>query len=312
MLINFLQLTGSALTALAQKKDYVPLTKDLPKGLSTTVNNAPAFISALFVTIILVVTLLAVVWIVLGGIQYMSTDAYSGKSAGKTKIRNALLGLLLAGTSWIILNTINPNLLNINLDFSNQTSSTQQVGGQNTDNDTGGGTTSSPQPGPFDGINRTPGLPSDGSWSADVTVYKDGEVFRVETVYGEDALDCLGNALTAEDFYKRVGGSRYTASVQAGHCTTSTSGGNPVPNYNGSVSLKSEEDIENQENLITAEIVIYEEDPDDPFRKNAVETMTIYGEGIIDCNQQRSAVLDYYNFNQDVPEGFSASQVRGC
>jgi len=50
----------------------------------------------------------------------MSTDAYSGKSEGKKKITNALIGLLLAGLSWVILYTINPRILDINLNYTGE------------------------------------------------------------------------------------------------------------------------------------------------------------------------------------------------
>ena len=55
---------------------------------------------------------LAVVMIVMGGIQYMTSDLVSSKEAGKESIRNAILGLLLGLGAWLILNTINPDLLN--------------------------------------------------------------------------------------------------------------------------------------------------------------------------------------------------------
>jgi hypothetical protein len=53
--------------------------------------------------------------IVIGGVQYLSTDAISGKNEGRKKIENALGGLLLAILAWLILNTINPELLNIKI-----------------------------------------------------------------------------------------------------------------------------------------------------------------------------------------------------
>lgn len=56
--------------------------------------------------------LLAVVMIVIGGIQYATTDAMTDKSGGKEKIMNALWGLLLALTTYLILNTVNPALTN--------------------------------------------------------------------------------------------------------------------------------------------------------------------------------------------------------
>lgn len=55
---------------------------------------------------------LAVVMIVMGGIEYMGSELISEKADGKNKIQNALLGLLIAMGAWALLNTINPNLLN--------------------------------------------------------------------------------------------------------------------------------------------------------------------------------------------------------
>ena len=62
----------------------------------------------------------AVVMIVWGGFDYILTEAVTGKAEGKKKIRNALIGLLLALGSYAILNTINPNLVN-NVSGSNGT-----------------------------------------------------------------------------------------------------------------------------------------------------------------------------------------------
>lgn len=59
--------------------------------------------------------MLAVVMIVLGGFQYATTDSLFDKSDGKGKIQNALWGLLLALTTWLVLNTINPALTNCTL-----------------------------------------------------------------------------------------------------------------------------------------------------------------------------------------------------
>lgn len=56
---------------------------------------------------------LAVIMIVWGGIQYMTSELASSKEEGKKSITNAILGLLLALGAWLILNTINPDLLNV-------------------------------------------------------------------------------------------------------------------------------------------------------------------------------------------------------
>ncbi len=59
-----------------------------------------------------VVAVLAMLMIVMGGIEYM-TGGPSGKQSGKDKIQSAFLGLLLGLGAWIILNTINPKLLDL-------------------------------------------------------------------------------------------------------------------------------------------------------------------------------------------------------
>ncbi len=59
----------------------------------------------------------AVIMIVMGGIEYSTSDLVSSKAAAKDRIQNAILGLLLALCSWLILNTINPDLLNTDIDI---------------------------------------------------------------------------------------------------------------------------------------------------------------------------------------------------
>lgn len=55
----------------------------------------------------------AVFMIVLGGFQYMSSDAYSGKKEGLTRLQNAIYGLLLVLCSYLILRTVDPRLVDI-------------------------------------------------------------------------------------------------------------------------------------------------------------------------------------------------------
>lgn len=68
------------------------------------------WLRAFFTLLIVVAGILAFIMIVIGGIRYATEDAVSGKSEGRKMIENAVLGLVLALGSWVILNTINPNL----------------------------------------------------------------------------------------------------------------------------------------------------------------------------------------------------------
>jgi len=75
------------------------------------------YINIIVNIVIGVAGLLAVVMIIFGGVQYMTTDAIAGKSEAKGTITNAIIGLLIALGSFVILNTINPQLLKIDPDI---------------------------------------------------------------------------------------------------------------------------------------------------------------------------------------------------
>ncbi|MEI7777175.1 MAG: pilin [bacterium] len=110
-MLNFLIKTAYATT-------YTPLAQVPVLGTSINVGGATDlgnYLQKIFAIGIGVAAGLAVIMIVVGGIEYMSTDAIGGKEEGKDRITSALWGLLLALTSWLILNTINPALLNMNL-----------------------------------------------------------------------------------------------------------------------------------------------------------------------------------------------------
>lgn len=64
---------------------------------------------------------LAMGMIVLGGLEYMTSELGSSKESGKKKITGALLGLVLALGSYALLNTINPDLLNTDINIEQQT-----------------------------------------------------------------------------------------------------------------------------------------------------------------------------------------------
>ena len=60
---------------------------------------------------------MAVVMIVIGGIEYMTSELPGNKEHGKERIRNAILGLLIALGAWALLYTINPDLLSTKIDI---------------------------------------------------------------------------------------------------------------------------------------------------------------------------------------------------
>ncbi|MEK7572741.1 MAG: D-alanyl-D-alanine carboxypeptidase family protein [Patescibacteria group bacterium] len=63
-----------------------------------------------------IAAVLAMIMIIKGGFEYMASSLPSGKESGKGTITQAILGLLIALGAYLILFTINPNLLNFCLD----------------------------------------------------------------------------------------------------------------------------------------------------------------------------------------------------
>lgn len=66
-----------------------------------------------------------------GGFEYLTTDAFGKKETAKETIRNALFGLVLILVSFLLLKTINPDLININMNIPcvGQCGDTAVVGG---------------------------------------------------------------------------------------------------------------------------------------------------------------------------------------
>lgn len=81
------------------------VTKD---GEQTGLKNILNFI---FTWGIRVAVLLAVIMIIFGGVEYMTSDAVFNKEDGIHKINAAIIGLILTLSAWLILYTINPRIV---------------------------------------------------------------------------------------------------------------------------------------------------------------------------------------------------------
>ncbi|MEX0934756.1 MAG: pilin [Candidatus Paceibacterota bacterium] len=112
---------GFPQTSSAQTDDTYDLLTPLPLGEGGAVEDTVTtsgfgfseFINDIIVVAIALAAGLAVVMIIIGGIKYMTSVSADGKSSGKEYVTNAVGGLLLALGSFIILNTINPELVQI-------------------------------------------------------------------------------------------------------------------------------------------------------------------------------------------------------
>lgn len=100
---------------------YVPLAPLPGIGDSpgtTTVSSLSGYLTGIFKLMIGLAAALAVIMIMIGGAQMMSTDSITGHDSGKEKIDNAIWGLVLAIAAWLILYTVNPALVNFNLNIT--------------------------------------------------------------------------------------------------------------------------------------------------------------------------------------------------
>lgn len=80
-------------------------------GMTTAPTNIGDYFNKIFLIAIGLCGALAVIMIVIGGVQYMGDESIFGKTKAKDQITNAILGLLIALASYVLLNTINPDLL---------------------------------------------------------------------------------------------------------------------------------------------------------------------------------------------------------
>jgi len=96
-------------TPTVLSNDYTLL---VPVGtLTKAPNNIGEYFNIIFLIAIGVCAVLAVIMIVIGGIQYMGDESIFGKTEAKSKITAAILGLLIALGAYALLNTLNPALL---------------------------------------------------------------------------------------------------------------------------------------------------------------------------------------------------------
>lgn len=93
--------------------DFVPLAPipNLDTGSNATLGS---YINSLFFLIISVAAMLAVIKVVIGGFQYMTqTSSTSATAKARETIRDAIIGLILLLSSYLILSIINPQILTL-------------------------------------------------------------------------------------------------------------------------------------------------------------------------------------------------------
>lgn len=111
LLLFFVFALPGVLLAEYQPLQKLPIENHDQVYKDASEGNFTPYLDGLVTILIGIAASLAVIFITIGGVQYITTDSLTGKESGKETINNALLGLLLALASWLILNTINPDLI---------------------------------------------------------------------------------------------------------------------------------------------------------------------------------------------------------
>ena len=101
-------LTPIAYAATCPAGQYSPIA---PFGTISGCLNLTQYLNQVFTTTIGIAGILAVVIIVVCAVRMMTTGSVAGRSEAKECIYNAIFGVLIAIGSWLLLNTINPQLL---------------------------------------------------------------------------------------------------------------------------------------------------------------------------------------------------------
>ncbi len=101
----------------AQGSVYSPLVDLSNAGQGNQVQTFEQYINFLYGMSIAVAALLAVIKIVIAGAKYMLDDVITGKEQAKQDIQGAILGLLIILSAVIILELINPQLVEKKIEF---------------------------------------------------------------------------------------------------------------------------------------------------------------------------------------------------
>ena len=114
--------TAPVLYAQNTQTDYTVLaplpgtTNSCPTGTDCT-TNFKTYLEGMFTFAIGVSAVLAFIMLSFAGFQYVTTDGIGEKSNARERINNAVYGLLLVIGAYAILYTINPDILNFNLNI---------------------------------------------------------------------------------------------------------------------------------------------------------------------------------------------------
>lgn len=97
--------------ASSYQESYIPLAPLPFEGLNGgSTPSLPSYLQGVFNAVIIVIIVLAVIMIVFAGITHFFSVSATGKEGKRELAWNAVIGLVIALGSWLLLNTISPRL----------------------------------------------------------------------------------------------------------------------------------------------------------------------------------------------------------
>jgi type IV secretory pathway VirB2 component (pilin) len=84
-------------------------------GLENPASDLAKYINILYLLSISLAAMIAVIKIIIAGVRYMFSDLVDSKKTAKKDIVSALFGLIIVMSAVLILEYINPNLIDIKL-----------------------------------------------------------------------------------------------------------------------------------------------------------------------------------------------------
>ena len=116
-------------------QEYKPISV-IPVDYSIGSGDISVYLNDIFTLVLGIAAVLAVIQIALGGIEYMTSSKIGSIENAKSKMWGAVIGILLLLSTYIILQKINPQLLNFTIGPADPETETPSSGGGGRD---GGG-----------------------------------------------------------------------------------------------------------------------------------------------------------------------------
>lgn len=104
---------------IVSAQGFVPLAEipGLTQGVTANTEGLANFFNNLYKFAIGMASVLAVIMIIWGGLQYATQDIPGAKNEGKERILQAILGLVLVLSPALVFSLINPSILNLSVNL---------------------------------------------------------------------------------------------------------------------------------------------------------------------------------------------------